>query len=60
MISAGQVIIGGILSVTTTLNEQLVEPQLFVAVSVTTVVPVLKDEPLPLPLPLPVVAPEKV
>lgn len=48
------------MSFTVTVNEQLSDPQLLVAVSVTVVTPVLKEDPLPVPLPLPVVAPEKL
>jgi hypothetical protein len=38
-------------------NEQLTVPQVFVAVTVTFVVPILNAKPLPVPLPVPVVAP---
>ena len=56
--AAGHEIVGFSLSVTITLNTQSVVPQLFAAVTVTVVVPTLKDEPEPDPFPLPAVAPE--
>ena len=60
MVTPGaQVMVGGVISVTTTLNEQVAVPQEFVAVSVTVVVPLLNVLPLPLPVPLPNVAPAK-
>ena len=58
--SAGQVIVGFTLSVTVTVKLFWGDPQLFVAVMVTFVVPVLKVLPEPVPVPLPVVAPVKV
>ena len=57
---AGQEIVGFCVSSTVTVNEQVLVPQLLVAVRVTVVTPTLKVEPLPVPLPLPVVAPEKL
>ena len=51
------VIFGFSVSVITTLNTQVVVPQVFVAVMVTVVVPLLNDEPEPVPAPLPDVAP---
>jgi hypothetical protein len=57
---AGQEMVGFCVSSTVTVNEQLLVPQLLVAVSVTVVTPTLKTDPLPVPLPLPVVAPEKL
>jgi len=59
VILAGQVMDGGCVSFTVTVNEQLLVPQLLVTVTVTVVTPALKKEPLPLPLPVPVVAPVK-
>ena len=56
----GHIIIGGWLSVTVTVKLHVTEPQLFVAVIVTVVVPLLNTVPLPIPLPLAVVAPLKV
>ena len=54
-----QVICGFSLSVTVTVNEQVGAPQLFVAVKVTVVMPLLKALPEPLPEPVPIVAPVK-
>ena len=51
--------IGGVTSVTTTVNEQETEPAELDAVKVTRVVPSAKVLPLPSPVPLPVVAPLK-
>ena len=52
-------ITGGVLSFTVTVNMQVADPQPLVAVMVTVVVPLLKEEPLPVPGPEPVVAPVK-
>jgi hypothetical protein len=60
VILAGQVTTGGCVSLIVTSNEQLTGPQALVAVTVTVVVPKLKNEPLPVPAPLPVVAPLKL
>ena len=55
----GQVILGGMLSDTVTVNTQVGVPQVFVAVTVTIVLPLLKLLPLPVPEPPPGVAPVK-
>ena len=60
VILAGHMIVGGWVSFTLTVNEQLTAPQVLVAVTVTVVMPTLNSEPLPEPLPDPVVAPEKL
>lgn len=61
VIAAGVVIVGGSLSVIVTLNTQvaLLPLVLLVAVMVTVVSHLLKEEPLPVPLPFAVVAPVK-
>ena len=53
----GHETVGACVSVTATTNTHDVVPQVFAAVRVTVVVPLLKVAPLPVPLPLPVVAP---
>jgi hydrogenase/urease accessory protein HupE len=55
-----QIAFGAWTSFTVTVKEQAAEPQAFVAVMVTVVVPRLKVEPEPVPEPEPVVAPESV
>jgi hypothetical protein len=59
VIGETEAITGAWLSVTVTVNDLVLVPQLFVAVTETVVTPALNVAPFPVPLPLPVVAPVK-
>ena len=58
--SAGATIVGFSISFTVTVKLHSAFPQLFAAVSVTVVIPLLNTEPLPVPLPVPLVAPVNI